>query len=1175
MANWQSVLFGEPDGENHKKATPPRPAQGDIPGLPAWSAGQVVLDDYLIEKELGRGGMGQVWLVKSNTTGKRFAVKKTLLKDEKSRKAFLSELQTWIDMPEHPNIVPCRFFRTVGNEIVIFSDYIDGGSLAEWIAANKFTNVEQILDVAIQFAWGLHAIHEQGVIHQDIKPGNILMTADGVPMVADFGLARAKIHIGNGSSVSPDLSSSQQSVLVSSGGMTPAYASPEQRAGKPLSRKTDIWSWGVCVLDMFMGGVSCPHGGFIAAEVLKDLCDNRQQAGNLLDMPRNLCRLLSACFETDPALRFGNLELMSNALQVIYEEILCQPYSREEPVTATNDTEQLNQYDRQGRLGTWREPREWLHVAYAALGREPKDASVYAALPAAGSKGAGVSDLLIYEEAEQALKEAIRLDDEPLACSVSLAGLYHDKSLLHQYLHDVPGALQACANGIKLLKNAWGQKHSPKISHWLIESQSRQITLLTNSGDLHSALSVADESIAFCEQLINRDSHFIEAQDYAGAQFTKANILLKTGDFIAADALYSSCIQKLKEIQNKAESQHGARLLSQALMNKAIVSRKRSDYEGAARIYDECLSMLRRLMAKSADWRLECEYAQALMNKAIAIGSRGIPETAVALLNEAIDIFKRLVQKDGRHEAAHYLSGALAQKGNYLRDIGDLTGAVAVCRDAVKILRQIVITEGRQELSEELALSLFNMASKEQDIGESENAVNVYDECLRIYMHLICDKYRYDLLGSYAKTIRQKAEIHWFTFTDKAKAIELLDASIALHKDIIAVNGTKKIADELLFRFIDKAAFYGASEDFQSVIEVYSEAVSFFRNISSQNKGETFLGHMASALVNLSRAFKETGNLNEALQACNECIVYRRNVAEKERRCEAYVSFAYAILYNADLLKAKAEWANAVTAYNQGIKLAGIIRDKYERKDLNIVVARHEIMRASCILKDGNLSADEISRALTAYALIQNLAKQEKSEYYVNILKEADCEKALLDRLGVRQTAKPSSQNEFRKHHYYFAHKSMPDYFMEQPEEFIESFRKAGIQHLRRCWDLVGENLPSPERLSHESLEMRFVDLGNHITGLVFLLPPPKYTPEAYFIAMVYRSARFSKNTLKRVFTLEYSVSSSGIADNYLCEWAGEEHYNHGEGPTPNVDDFIEAVKIVLSGKRWQRPGIL
>jgi serine/threonine protein kinase len=235
-----------------------------------WKSGEVILGEYLIEKELGRGGMGCVWLVKSQSTGRHFAVKQALLKEEKHRRAFLTELQTWIDLPEHPNIVPCRFFRTVGDEIVIFTDYIDGGSLAEWIAKGKLSSLEQILDVSIRFAWGLHAIHEHGLIHQDVKPGNVLMTAKGVPMVADFGLASARQFVPDSGFESSTQLIGQHSILVPGVGlMTTQYASPEQRAGQPLSSKTDMWSWGVSVLDIIIGGVSCPHGGHFADSILK------------------------------------------------------------------------------------------------------------------------------------------------------------------------------------------------------------------------------------------------------------------------------------------------------------------------------------------------------------------------------------------------------------------------------------------------------------------------------------------------------------------------------------------------------------------------------------------------------------------------------------------------------------------------------------------------------------------------------------------------------------------------------------------------------------------------------------------------------------------------------------------------------------------------------------------
>ena len=146
----------------------------------AWEPGQLLLDDFEVQQVLGQGGMGKVYLVRSRTTAMEFAVKHALIKDDNNRQNFLSELQTWIDLPEHPHIAACRFFRTIGDEIAIFSEYVGGGTLADWIRDRRLTTLEQILDVAIQFAWGLQALHEHGLIHQDVKPGNVLMTTEGI-----------------------------------------------------------------------------------------------------------------------------------------------------------------------------------------------------------------------------------------------------------------------------------------------------------------------------------------------------------------------------------------------------------------------------------------------------------------------------------------------------------------------------------------------------------------------------------------------------------------------------------------------------------------------------------------------------------------------------------------------------------------------------------------------------------------------------------------------------------------------------------------------------------------------------------------------------------------------------------------------------------------------------------
>jgi len=285
-----------------------------------WQIGDVILDQYEVMSKLGEGGMGTVYKVHHRGWSIDMAVKSprpTIFAKEGGKENFTREAETWVNLGLHPHIVECYYVRTLGGIPRIFAEYLPGGSLADWIRSRRLYQgghqqaLERILDIAIQFAWGLHAAHEQGLVHQDIKPANVMLTVEGVVKVTDFGLARARAMAGE---QEHEESGGQRSILVSSRGMTPAYCSPEQAAGRALSRKADIWSWGVSLLEMFVGEVIW-QSGILAREALTS---HEPLDAAIPPIPAALVKLLAYCFQPLPEDRPATMLEVVATLQEIY-----------------------------------------------------------------------------------------------------------------------------------------------------------------------------------------------------------------------------------------------------------------------------------------------------------------------------------------------------------------------------------------------------------------------------------------------------------------------------------------------------------------------------------------------------------------------------------------------------------------------------------------------------------------------------------------------------------------------------------------------------------------------------------------------------------------------------------------------------------------------------------------
>src|SRR5262249_18460801 len=140
---------------------------------------------------IGFGGMGDVYLATNQASGRQFAAKVCHPRSD-FREAFLYELTLWIDLPQHPNIAPCYFFRSIGDIVVIFAELYLDGSLAKWIKRRQLAKLTDATRVALMVARGLALLHDLEFVHRDFKPSNVLMAPDGTARVADFGVAAAR-----------------------------------------------------------------------------------------------------------------------------------------------------------------------------------------------------------------------------------------------------------------------------------------------------------------------------------------------------------------------------------------------------------------------------------------------------------------------------------------------------------------------------------------------------------------------------------------------------------------------------------------------------------------------------------------------------------------------------------------------------------------------------------------------------------------------------------------------------------------------------------------------------------------------------------------------------------------------------------------------------------------------
>ncbi|MEN8801733.1 MAG: serine/threonine-protein kinase [Thiogranum sp.] len=266
-----------------------------------------VLGRYRLERELGRGAMGTVYLATDPTIGREVAVKTLpLLQEYEGREQqaaaerFFKEAEA-VGRLAHPHIVTIYDAGQEHDLAYIAMDYVPGESLDTWTGGSGLLPVWEVLEIAAQIADALSYAHGRHVVHRDIKPGNIIYNRDsGVAKITDFGIARIL-----------DASQTRTGTVLGS----PSYMSPEQVAGKKTDGRSDLFSLGTTLYQLLSG--SLPFNGDSVAALMYQIANQKTPAmrKSRRGLPVCVSRLVMKALQKDPAKRFASGEVMAVAIR--------------------------------------------------------------------------------------------------------------------------------------------------------------------------------------------------------------------------------------------------------------------------------------------------------------------------------------------------------------------------------------------------------------------------------------------------------------------------------------------------------------------------------------------------------------------------------------------------------------------------------------------------------------------------------------------------------------------------------------------------------------------------------------------------------------------------------------------------------------------------------------------
>jgi eukaryotic-like serine/threonine-protein kinase len=269
---------------------------------------------YEVISKLGSGGMAIVYRAKDTVLSRTVTVKvlrEQFASDEDFTKRFRREAQAVASL-SHPNIVSVYDVGKDDEQEYIVMEFVDGQNLKEFIKEHAPLQVEQAVDIASQICDALDHAHKHQIIHRDIKPHNILLTADGRAKVTDFGIARA---------VSAATVTHTGTIVGSV-----HYFSPEQARGELTNEQSDLYSLGIILYEMVTG--TLPYDGESPISIALKHMNEQPKAPSSINpaVPKNMEQVILRAISKAPECRYANAKELKQDLERVAKGLSAMPY---------------------------------------------------------------------------------------------------------------------------------------------------------------------------------------------------------------------------------------------------------------------------------------------------------------------------------------------------------------------------------------------------------------------------------------------------------------------------------------------------------------------------------------------------------------------------------------------------------------------------------------------------------------------------------------------------------------------------------------------------------------------------------------------------------------------------------------------------------------------------------